>query len=141
MKSCRVCGTLKPVSAYNKKASSKDGFRTDCRDCQKEYHRKRYAANPERHKEIVRKNQRIYTAKQHGMGAEDLAALYDSENHSCAICGISEVDYGKYLAIDHCHTSGKVRGLLCTGCNTGLGNFKDNPEFLAKAITYLKERQ
>ncbi len=63
------------------------------------------------------------------------------QKHVCAICKKEETvkNRGKIrcLAIDHCHTTGKVRGLLCSRCNTGLGLFKDNPEYLQNAITYL----
>jgi len=45
------------------------------------------------------------------------------------------------LVIDHCHITGKVRGLLCQQCNAGLGNFKDDPKRLEKAISYLKGEQ
>lgn len=139
MKKCRVCGEVKPDEDYNIKRSSKDGRRTDCRECQKAYHKDRYAKNPERHKEIIRKNQRTHTAKKHGMTKYDLESLYEKQGHSCAICGITEESYGKYLAIDHCHATGKVRGLLCTNCNTGLGNLRDNPTYLLRAIKYLEE--
>jgi hypothetical protein len=65
----------------------------------------------------------------------------------CAICGNPEtiVDNRtnkiRNLAVDHCHTTKKVRGLLCMGCNQGLGNFRENPDFLAKAISYILERK
>ena len=65
------------------------------------------------------------------------------QNGVCAICGSPEtiVDNRtkeiRNLAVDHCHTTKKVRGLLCMGCNQGIGNFRDNPDFLAKAISYL----
>ena len=45
---------------------------------------------------------------------------------------------GKSLAVDHCHTTGEVRGLLCFGCNTALGRFKDDPTLLKNAIKYLQ---
>ena len=52
--------------------------------------------------------------------------------------GTKEEPDEKYLAIDHCHESGIVRGLLCMPCNTGLGNFKDNVQTLLNAIKYLE---
>ena len=59
-----------------------------------------------------------------------------NQNNKCLICG-NEQD-GKDLAIDHCHTTNKVRGLLCNSCNLGLGCFKDNLDILASAIKYLE---
>lgn len=56
---------------------------------------------------------------------------------ACEICGVSEEDYGRRLSLDHCHSSGKVRGLLCQPCNLGLGSFRDKPEVLLAAAAYL----
>lgn len=54
----------------------------------------------------------------------------------CDICGANPPS-NKRNPIDHCHTTGIVRGILCWECNKGLGNFKDSPELLKKAINYL----
>lgn len=59
------------------------------------------------------------------------------QNGLCAICGIAEVEHGKRFSIDHDHSTGKYRGLLCVRCNFGIGHFKDNPNHLSKAIDYL----
>lgn len=64
-----------------------------------------------------------------------LSSIHDEV---CAICGAEPST--RALAIDHCHDSGKIRGLLCTRCNIGLGYFKDSIENLTKAIEYLEER-
>jgi len=61
--------------------------------------------------------------------------MLDISNNLCAIC--NKEDLSKRLAIDHCHTTGKVRGLLCSKCNRGLGYFDDNTGLLKKAISYL----
>lgn len=55
----------------------------------------------------------------------------------CEICGKPDEVEGRRMAIDHCHDTGKVRGLLCGNCNRGLGNFQDNAELVAKAADYL----
>lgn len=55
----------------------------------------------------------------------------------CEVCGI--LVPGKSLALDHCHDTGIVRGLLCQTCNTGIGHLKDNPELLRKAAIYLEQ--
>lgn len=69
---------------------------------------------------------------------EKLHYIIRQQNHRCAICQI-DLDSlpQKAIHIDHCHKSGKVRGVLCRYCNTGLGFFKDDITALAKAIEYL----
>ena len=57
------------------------------------------------------------------------------QNNSCAIC---KKEIGWEAAVDHCHTTNVVRGLLCRKCNLGLGGFKDNIETIRKAIAYVK---
>ncbi|WP_405149477.1 endonuclease VII domain-containing protein [Sphaerisporangium sp. NBC_01403] len=66
-------------------------------------------------------------------------ALLAEQCGMCAICGSPGERYWRFeLAIDHCHTTRKVRGLLCSRCNVGLGSFRDNPEFLRSAADYLE---
>ena len=62
---------------------------------------------------------------------EEVLCLWNKEN--CDLCG----DYMSKKNIDHCHSTNKVRGVLCTNCNTALGKFKDDIELLKKAINYL----
>jgi hypothetical protein len=59
------------------------------------------------------------------------------QNGLCAICGVAEVEHGRRFNIDHDHSTGKYRGLLCIRCNIGIGYFKDNRNHLSKAIEYL----
>lgn len=66
-------------------------------------------------------------------------AIKDKCNGLCMICGSPPEGYRKVLCIDHDHSTGEVRGLLCDCCNKGLGYFKDNTDFMEKAIKYLKE--
>jgi hypothetical protein len=77
------------------------------------------------------------------MDPEGFYAMLDEQNGRCRICGQSiegTDEKGKLLAhIDHDHDTGRVRGLLCQGCNTGLGMFKDSIRNLASAIVYLEE--
>jgi hypothetical protein len=65
-------------------------------------------------------------------------ALLQSQGGNCAICA-SGLSIGDSTAcVDHCHTSGKVRGVLCRNCNIGLGYFKDDPALLQNSIDYLR---
>jgi hypothetical protein len=79
--------------------------------------------------------------KLYGISRDGYASLFASQSGSCAICKKVEtrVIRGKTLslAVDHCHETGAVRGLLCMDCNRGLGCFQDNPEVLKRAIAYL----
>jgi len=65
--------------------------------------------------------------------------LLEEQNYSCAICGIQEEELTKKLAVDHNHETNIVRGLLCNGCNLGLGQFKDSVVLLSFAIEYLEQ--
>lgn len=81
--------------------------------------------------------------KNYGMTASEYETLREGQNSRCAICGFDETVAirGKRLslAVDHCHASGRVRGLLCTACNRALGGFKDDPSILRAAIAYLEK--
>ena len=74
-------------------------------------------------------------ALEYGMSKEDVDKLLLSQNNLCKIC---LVDISKTFHVDHCHSSGTVRGLLCNQCNTGLGLFKDSEDNLSRAIDYLR---
>lgn len=77
---------------------------------------------------------------KYGLDASAFAALLEKQHGTCAICrvllaGGSAAGHG--LAVDHCHTTGRVRGLLCNHCNRGLGLFHDDPAALLAAAGYL----
>jgi hypothetical protein len=63
--------------------------------------------------------------------------LLAEQNNQCKICSKAGLD-GTPLAVDHCHTTGRIRGLLCSNCNTAIGLLYDNKELLQNAINYLK---
>ena len=70
--------------------------------------------------------------KRYGMSVDAWDSMYQEQNGLCKICKASPVQH-----TDHCHTTGKIRGLLCHKCNAGLGMFNDDPELFTKAIAYL----
>jgi hypothetical protein len=87
--------------------------------------------------------QRVYRKAvyyDHGIKESDYMALLEKQGYACKICGTLHVDENlKRLFIDHCHTTEKIRGLLCVNCNLGLGSFKDNASMLRLAAKYLDE--
>ena len=109
--------------------------------------------NPEKIKEIRRKTdlkrsqqrrERLLLQK-YGLSFNDYCSLLEEQGGMCKICGRIETrtHYKSkqimLLHVDHCHTTGKVRGLLCSGCNLALGNLEDNIEYLENAILYLRK--
>lgn len=78
--------------------------------------------------------------KNYKLTKEEYIEMYVQQEGKCEICGVAQEDLNKPLNIDHCHSTNEVRGLLCTGCNFGLGFFKDNISNLRKAIVYLGGR-
>ena len=120
MKSCIKCGVSKPLSEFHNLKHGKDGKHSYCKECLIHY-----------------VGTRQYRVK-YNMSREDREELIQKQNRQCAICGYffkSE----KHTHIDHCHTTNKVRGILCTHCNVALGLLKDSPEILKSAIKYLKK--
>lgn len=81
--------------------------------------------------------------KSHNLTVEEYDQLLKKQNHVCAICFKPEhvIHLGKprRMAVDHCHETGKIRGLLCTNCNKLLGHAKDNKQILGQAIAYLNQ--
>jgi hypothetical protein len=84
---------------------------------------------------------------RYGITPEQYAKMFAAQNGNCAICGQPESakhnrsKQTQNLAVDHSHTSGKIRGLLCMDCNRGLGKFHDDPILLQKAIDYIVAHQ
>ena len=76
-----------------------------------------------------------YRLKQYGLSLEQYQEILEVQNQACKIC---KRKFTKGPHVDHCHTHGHVRGLLCSKCNTGLGMFDDDPERLLRAADYLK---
>jgi len=153
-KFCRDCGNNHPVENFNKKASALDGLATYCKPCIKIRSSKWHSKNKEyrneysrtHYKEHIQEYRHRWINLTYGLSYEDYNQLLQKQSGGCAICGIplklhsgieSEYEVAK---VDHCHKTGKVRGLLCHKCNIGLGNFNDNVDLLEKAKKYIKDK-
>lgn len=83
-----------------------------------------------------------YLERTYGIDIQEYKRLLENQNHQCKICGSEgfrlKECHNTLLVVDHCHTSGDVRGLLCPNCNRGLGLFQDSREFLQNAMDYLE---
>jgi hypothetical protein len=161
-KRCWVCGELKPLTEFYRAAGCVDGRRGDCRSCFQAAAKARKEANPEL-KEIARQrtakwitdNQERYRAyknayrqtdnfkrafrkwhlkTKYGLTPEQYEEMLERQGGGCAICGTAPGETA--LHVDHCHETGRVRGLLCFCCNAGLGQFKHDPDLLYEAMAY-----
>jgi len=162
MKYCYKCKEIKDENEFGNNITTKDGLMCYCKSCEalrsreyKKAHPEKIKANKkayvEKNKEIWEESRRRYRDKnkniikdyalktKYGIGIKEYICLYTLQKGLCAICQQEEKDENKLLSIDHDHETGKIRGLLCTDCNLGLGRFFDNIEFLEKAIVYLKQ--
>lgn len=80
--------------------------------------------------------------RSYGISKEDYEKLLIDQNYSCAICKNqdSQTSVTNWLFVDHCHQTGKIRGLLCNQCNCGIGAFKDDIDIIQNAIDYLNKQ-
>lgn len=101
-------------------------------------HVKAKARESARRNPQLKKNRHL--KESHGITLNEYQLKLKEQNGKCAICGrIDSADkITKYFHVDHDHATGKIRGLLCSNCNLGLGKFKDNADFLLKASEYLR---
>jgi len=91
--------------------------------------------------EVQKKNREWNLLYNYGLTTENYNLMLKQQNFQCAICETSDptTKQSKHWHVDHDHTTNKVRGLLCTRCNKGLGHFGDNVELMNKAIKYLNK--
>lgn len=76
--------------------------------------------------------------REFGISEAEYMKMLDAQGGVCAICKNSETG-GRWLAVDHNHENGKVRGLLCQKCNTGIGLLSDSPTLIERALAYLRK--
>lgn len=136
-KRCTKCGEHKPRSEFYPHAVAKNGVSAWCKACTN-------AASLERQKRdrkgVSLINRRAKLKKAFGMTLEQYDQMLEAQGEKCALCG-SDFPGGRgRFVVDHCHETGRIRGLLCNLCNVGLGALRDSPALMAKAIRYLKER-
>lgn len=140
-KRCPACNIIKSESEYQ---PSKINSR--CRECSlsadKDTYRKR-KRDPEVDKRYKTNYRNRSLMRNYGLSIDDYDKILASQNFKCAICKIkgSDIKYGKeiFLSVDHCHETGKVRGLLCFDCNVTIGKAKDSIPILISAIEYLSK--
>ena len=139
MKVCTWCNEERELSEFYKSKANKDGLHHHCKICSKARDKARYQTETRRISKRNSEFQRFY-----GISEEEVSRMYQEQSGLCKICGTSmeffSTSENKRLTfcVDHNHETGKVRGLLCSDCNRGIGFLKDNSEILRKAAEYLE---
>lgn len=140
-KQCAKCAEFKPLDRFSLSRQGVRGpvYRSNCKECQATEARKWFRDNSERHA-ATKHRWNLKTA--YGVTPERYAEMLAEQDGKCAICGKTEVTVRRgttmRLSLDHCHATGKVRGLLCNRCNRSIGLMEDNVDLLRKAIDYLE---
>jgi len=140
MRTCSVCSLEKSLDSFPKSSitNGKQYFRSLCKPC---YSLKQIPVSKEYrvvNKEAINKYHRSNKLKtRYGISLEEYTRLYLEQEGKCKICNTSDTSPNKNFAVDHCHTTGTVRGLLCSNCNMAIGLLKDNITVLKSAIDYL----
>lgn len=145
-KTCCKCKILKATKEFRKLGSrthlseSRGGYCSTCLICEKAgfraYYVKMGGKSPEKR---LRDRIAVYQQK-YGITLEEYEELLAKQYGKCAICAGHSIA-GRKLSVDHDHTTGKVRGLLCVNCNAALGQFRESREVLLKAYKYLEAHE
>ena len=142
MKTCPTCKQQKPFSAFHKNRATKDGYQWHCIDCRQ--------AIDSRPAKLAQDRARYHSPagkaawrdsnyrRTYGISLADFNAMLDGQNGCCAICRAQKPGGKGTWHVDHSHSSGEVRGLLCANCNVLLGLAADSPDRLDAAATYLR---
>jgi hypothetical protein len=141
-KKCSCCKKIKPLSEYYKRGTCSSEvtvrYRSHCKECTSLKSAVRWETNEE-FKNRGKNNAYKYNIKKnYGITEEQYLKIYAEQNGLCAICAQKSQSKSGRLALDHCHKTGIVRGLLCTKCNAGIGMLKDDINLLTSAVLYLK---
>lgn len=138
---CKVCAAAAfkayRLSNKGKFAIYKYNARPEVKAMRADLQRKYKAEEPER---VAARKRKAHLKKEFGITSADYEDMLAAQNGVCAICGTnSPSPHRVNFYIDHNHVTGAVRGLLCSKCNAGLGQFQDDVKLLAKAISYLEK--
>jgi hypothetical protein len=146
VKRCAKCGEVKDAGGFYKESRVADGLTARCKACMKSDATTSYQA---RQSEISERNKATYCPirerdkklrSTYGISLEVYEHTLAQQGYVCSICGRSDPQHNSgNFVVDHNHSTGNVRGLLCSPCNLMLGQARDDQAILANAINYLKK--
>ncbi|WP_217566407.1 endonuclease VII domain-containing protein [Streptomyces sp. GbtcB7] len=114
-KLCRTCGEVKPHSEWHRNSSASDGLSTRCKACR------------------AIRGREDHLKRQYGLTEAERDEMVASQMGLCVICLKAPA-----VHVDHCHETGRVRGVLCFNCNSAIGKLGDDPDAVRRAAAYLE---
>lgn len=123
---CPRCGKTKPVDEFVRSRASRNGFHGYCKPCFN-------VATRRSREDLHGSNRNFFLKRRYNVSEEEVGRLITRQGGKCAICREGEARH-----LDHDHTTGTVRGVLCFNCNRGLGYFEDGIRQLFNAIDYVE---
>lgn len=131
MKTCTVCKLIKLSSEFYQRKTRNNQLQSECKECCRIRRAKWWKSEKGK---LSSANTKL--KQRFGITLINYNEMLQKQNYKCAIC--FKAPDQERLAVDHCHTTNKIRKLLCKQCNLILGNCKENPDILFSAINYLK---
>lgn len=143
MRTCVTCRLELPLGNFTLDTKSKDRLKSQCKSCRSNYSKARRLVRADylriQSRDWARNNpdkvKDCHYRSKYGINLVEFDLLSQNQNGKCRLC--DKVPKGR-LVVDHSHTTGKIRGLLCRSCNGALGVLGDDEQSLLKAINYLK---
>jgi hypothetical protein len=131
IKACSCCYQFFGKEFFHPERRNVDGLNSACRQCRNKKALQWQQNNP-------KSKRSTHLKSKFGITAEQFDEMLQLQNHCCAIC-MSPTPKGRgTFHVDHCHETGKIRGILCHDCNTGIGKLGDSLESVKKAVSYLE---
>lgn len=154
----KVCNTCKedlPLDRFYKNKTSRDGYQHHCKDCTRVKQAEWRKANPEKARSYMKKyresergrrarqarterdreaNRWGHIQRRYGLTQDDYTRMYEEQGSRCPLC----LEEQEILYVDHCHQTGRVRGLVCDRCNRALGALRDDADIAERAAAYLR---
>ena len=147
VKTCPCCKETKPLDQFFNSKVTLHGYSVYCKTCTVARHTKWAQKNPAHNAALARKwrTENKERFRDHGLKARygipigTYERLYLAQKGRCAICGADKANgHGQRFHVDHDHTTGQIRALLCSACNSGIGHLQHDKQILLKAIAYLQ---
>ena len=130
-KVCSYCGETKDYQEFRNDKRLKCGKRSRCKMCERKIDKEKFVG------ERAHKHENARTKRMYGITLEDITSKIKNQNNKCAVCGEDLISKGNNICVDHSHTSGKVRDILCRRCNMMVGYMEGSPQLVKDILMYL----